>query len=146
VEFTDFQVNYFRKAGTAIRAGTAKSEIVTAVNALGYPDLLTTTPISDSMLFAGAASVRDVSVENLTPVTVAHRVLATAESIFAVNNTEDWAILLDETVVVTSYSGDYDQVVDSVVFEIGSYDIVVGQRNRRYLLDDAALTLKEVTS
>jgi hypothetical protein len=141
--FDSLHVKYRRAAGTSVNLAQARTEILEYVNDVMYPDLFSEARIVDSMFYAGAKDVQDITVYVRVLLSSADYVLtpnvyggpepddgiATFEAAGTAIPVPTWIVVAD----LKNY------------VEYPALNTSVSPENIRYLLDTANLTFEEVS-
>jgi hypothetical protein len=141
--FDSLHVKYRRAAGTSVNLAQARTEILEYVNSVMYPDLFSEARIVDSMFYAGAKDVQDITVDVRVLLASADYVLT--PNVYGGPEPED-GIATFEAAGTAIPSQNWIVVEDLKNYvEYPALNTSVSPENIRYLLDTANLTFEEVS-
>ena len=159
---SSLSANYFRIAGTTVNIGQAREEVLDHVNGLGWPDLFTRSGISDSLLYAGARGLRDLTVTATVLSSVTELYFAAGGVMPTLANYADTIEFLDNdttavvplaTTIESSLNMDSvdadgadSDAYDDWVVATDAVGIGHGSRVIRWILDTDDLSFTEVVS
>lgn len=144
VIFKKFNVVYTRKPGSTVKIDLARSEVMSYVNAVGYPDTFSESRVNDGVFLAGAHDVVDIEVLAQVKWSVADYFLASDDP----SPMEDYEAAVAAArqapdVTFPSLKALRASYTDPYIGTSDETKVSLGPRNMTFILDSDKLTFTE---